>query len=298
MQFGRPQFDLKFSNNNTLFKLIYVNLAVFVTTIFLNIPFWLMGSNVKARAWIAEWFATPSNLSELLFKPWTVLTYMFLHLDFMHILSNMLWLYFLGQLFVQFLGERKLYTLYLVGGIGGALLYILSFNLFPVFDNVVSVARALGASASVMAIVVGVATWAPNFSLRLLFFGNVKLKYIAIVAFIIDLAGISNSNSGGHIAHIGGAIVGYFFATYWKKNVDITAWAGKASDTLVALFSFKSRSKLKVKYKNPKNDDNYNSNKQANQAQIDAILDKISRSGYDSLSKSEKDFLFKNSNKN
>lgn len=256
-----------------------------------------MNSSTNARGWISEWFATPSNLEELIFKPWTVITYMFLHLDFMHIFSNMLWLYFLGQLFVQLLGERKLYTLYIVGGIGGALLYIISFNLFPVFENVVSISRALGASASVMSIVVGVATWAPNFSIRLLFFGEVKLKYIAMIAFIVDLAGISNSNSGGHIAHIGGAIVGYLFATYWKKNIDITAWAGTTSDAIVSMANFKRRSKLKVKYKNPKNDDNYNSNKKANQAQIDAILDKISRSGYDSLSKSEKDFLFRNSNK-
>ncbi len=297
MNIGKSQFDLKFSKNNMLFKLMYVNLAVFVGGLLLNIPFLLMDTGISARTFIADWFAVPSGLGELLTKPWTLLTYMFLHLDFMHIFSNMLWLFFLGQLFVQFLGERKLYTLYLVGGLGGAVLYILSFNVFPVFNGIVDSSRALGASASVMAIVVGVATWAPNFVIRLLFFGEVKLKYIAIVAFILDLAGISSFNSGGHIAHIGGAIVGYFFATHWKKNIDITAWAGKTSDALQSAFCFKRKSKLKVRYKKSRDDFEYVSNKKDEQAQVDAILDKISRSGYDSLSKAEKDFLFKSSNR-
>lgn len=292
---GSNNFDLSFSKNNLLLKLIYINLAVFIAVIILRLPFWLMGSDLNAGQWTAQWFAVPSNLSDLIYKPWTIISYMFLHQGFWHLAINMLWLYFLGQLFVQFLGERKLLTLYLAGGIAGALLYIISFNVFPVFQNVVSISRALGASASVMAIVIGLATHIPNYSIRLFLIGDVKLKYIALIIFIIDLAGVSNSNSGGHIAHIGGAIMGYLFAKQWAKGNDITAWAGKAFDFINALFKSTKKQKLSVKYR--KSGSSKTSSRRSDQEEVDRILDKISKSGYDSLSKEEKDLLFRASNK-
>ena len=210
----------------------------------------------------------------------------------------MLWLYFLGTLFVQFIGERKLYTVYIAGGILGALLYILFFNIFPVFETVNSSAIALGASASVMAVVVGIGTYAPDYEIRLFGVISVKLKYIALVSFVMDVLSISSSNSGGHIAHIGGAALGFFFAKRWAKGKDITAWVGKSTDFLLSLVKPSKKSKMKVKYKRTSTNDYENgSRKKEEQAEIDSILDKISRSGYDSLSKKEKEILFRASGK-
>ena len=299
MRFGNQNnFSANFMQNNMLVKLIYANLVLFVAIKLLYLFFWLFVSGSSPDQWALEWLAVPSDPSKLIFKPWTVITYMFLHLDFFHLLSNMLWLYFLGTLFVQFLGERKLYTVYIAGGIAGALLYILFFNIFPVFKTVNSSAIALGASASVMAVVVGVGTYSPNYAIRLMFLGEVKLKYIAIFSFAIDVLSISNSNSGGHIAHIGGAALGFVFAKKWAKGKDITAFVGKSSDFVLALLKPGAKRNMKVKYKRPSASNyEYNDRKKEDQAEIDIILDKISRSGYDSLSKKEKEILFKASGK-
>jgi len=280
-----------------LVRLIYANLAVFIGIKVLYLFFWLMQAGSSPDVWAQNWLAVPSEPSTLLTRPWTILSYMFLHLDFFHLLGNMLWLYFLGQLFVQFLGEKKLWTVYIAGGIAGAVLYILFFNVFPVFDQVNPFAKALGASASVMAVVVAIGTYAPDFSIRLLFLGNIKLKYIAIFSFVIDVINISNSNAGGHIAHIGGAALGFFFAKQWKKGKDITSWVDAATSFLLAIFKASPKPKMKVKHKRSNSEYDYNTRKKEEQLVVDAILDKISRSGYDSLTKSEKDILFKASNK-
>jgi len=292
-------FSPHFFRNSMLIKLIYANLVVFLSIQLLHLPFWLMTINISPDAWAVNWLAVPANLPVLILKPWTIISYMFLHIGFFHLLTNMLWLYFLGQLFVEFLGEKKLWSIYIAGGIAGAVLYILFFNVFPVFKTIMPISKALGASASVMAVVVAVGTYAPNFSIRMLFLGNVKLKYIALFWFVFDLISISNSNSGGHIAHLGGAILGFFFAKKWRSGQDITAWVNQASDFLIAIFkSSKNKSKLHVKYRKSNfSDEEFKSAKKAEQEKVDQILDKISRSGYDSLSKEEKDFLFKASNK-
>ena len=274
-------------------KLIYANTVVFLVIKLLYLFFWLMKANSSPDQWALDWLAVPANPGTLLFKPWTIFTYMFLHLGFFHLLSNMLYLFFLGQLFVQFLGEKKLWTVYITGGLAGAVLYILFFNLFPVFRDIMPVSKALGASASVMAVVAAVGTYAPNFSIRLFIFGDVKLKYIALVLFIFDVISISNSNSGGHIAHIGGAALGFLFAKQWQKGKDITAWVGTVTAFVSAIFKPSQKSKMKVEYKRATSDYDYNSRKKEEQELVDEILDKISKSGYDSLSKTEKDFLFK-----
>lgn len=299
MQFGSQNtFNASFLKNNMLIKLIYANLILFASIKLLYLLFWLMQAGSSPDEWAQNWLAVPSDLSKLILKPWTLITYMFLHFDLWHLFGNMLWLYFLGQLFMQFLGERKLYTVYLAGGIAGAALYILFFNIFPVFENVSSSAIAFGASASVMAVVVAVGTYSPNFEVRLFGLISVKLKYIALFSFALDVLNISNSNSGGHIAHIGGALLGFFFAKQWLKGKDITKWAGTSSDFLMAIFKPSKKSHMKVKYKRETRDKyDYNARKKEEQATIDAILDKISRSGYDSLSKREKELLFKASEK-
>lgn len=286
------KFEFQFAKNNALYKLIYVNAAVFIGTILLYLPFWLLDAGINPKSWASDYFAVPASLPQLLIRPWTLVSYMFLHFDFWHLFINMLWLYSIGELFVQFIGQKKLVSLYFAGGLAGALLYIISFNLFPVFNGILPVSKALGASASVMAIVVGIASYQPDLSIRLFLFGQIKLKYIAIGIFILDLASIPNANSGGHIAHIGGAIIGYYFAKNWRKGVDITAWVDK-SIGFVLSFIPKKKPDLKVKYSKSRDDYEYNSNRNDQQAKVDAILDKISKSGYDSLTKAEKDFLFK-----
>lgn len=285
------RFSPNFSQNTTLIKLLYINLAVFIGIKLLYLIFWLLATQLTPEQFALNWLAVPAKLSSLVVKPWTVVSYMFLHIDFWHIIGNMLWLYFLGQLFVEFIGERKLLTVYIAGGIAGALLYILFFNIFPVFKGVMPISKALGASASVMAIIIAVGTYVPNFSIRLLFLGNVKLKYIAIFWFVFDLLSISNSNSGGHIAHIGGAALGFAFAKQWKSGNDITSWVDKSLLFIKAVFKPKkaSKGKMKVKYRGT----SQSSSSTQDQKKVDIILDKISKSGYDSLSKAEKDFLFK-----
>lgn len=297
MQNNLNNFKLNFWQNNTLFRIIYFNVAVFLAV---NIIFSLQGlftPNAIAQQFVTKWFAIPAQLSTLITRPWTFVSYMFLHFDFSHLIINMLVLYMLGSYFYQMLGAKKLWTVYISGGVTGGLLYIIFFNIFPVFREILPNSIAFGASASVMAIVAAVGTYAPNFQVSLLFLGKIKLKYIAIILFLIDMIHLSDGNAGGHIAHIGGAILGYFFAVQWKKGKDITTWVDTFSNTILNLF--KPKPKVKVAYKKQsKNDYEYNSRKKDEQAQVDAILDKIARSGYDSLSKTEKAILFDASNKN
>ncbi len=280
-----------FRGGSTLIKLIYINLAVFLAVKLIGVVFFLL--SIDPTFSIVNWFAVPADISNLVFKPWTIFTYMFLHQDFLHILFNMLWLYWFGQIFLRYFDEKKLLSVYLVGGLAGAALYILAFNVFPVFSNILPMSYALGASASVIAIVIAVSVYAPNFKVNLLFFGPVALKYIAIVTIILDILSIASSNAGGHIAHLGGALLGYFYIVQMKKGRNITKGFDRFMDKVFSLF--KRREKFKVTYKRPVTDYEYNKSKAAEQKNIDAILDKIAKSGYDSLTKTEKEILFKNS---
>ena len=295
-------FSTNFRENSVLNRLLYANVAVFLIIKVLHLLSKLFKYDSIAVEFAKNWLAVPANLGNLIYKPWTLFSYMFLHLEFMHILMNMLILYFLGQLFVQFLGERKLWTVYIAGGVAGALLYIIFFNIFPLFSDSLPYSKALGASASVMAVVVGVATYVPNFSIRLLLLGNIKLKYIAIFFFVVDFFNIASHNAGGHIAHLGGAALGFFFAREWRKGKDITSWVGTSWSAIKSLFvgsGVRNKSRMKVKYSKGKRrgyTDEMAPDKMK-QKKVDEILDKISKSGYDSLSKDEKDFLFKASQK-
>jgi membrane associated rhomboid family serine protease len=296
MQLGQGRkFELDFKKNDTLMRLIYINVAVFLCIVLIKLPFSLMGTSLSHV--LNDWLALPASLGSFIFRPWTIISYMFLHYGLSHIFSNMIMLYFLGQLFVQFLGNKKLLTVYVAGGITGGILYMIAFNIFPSFNAIVDRSFALGASGSVMAIVFATCFYQPDFIVRLMFIGEVKLKFIALVLFIVDLVGISGGNSGGHIAHIGGAALGFLFAKQWKQGKDITAWVGNSIGFILAMFKPSSKSKMKVKYKKPTDDYEYQSKKKDEQAIIDVILDKISKSGYESLSKAEKEILFRASNK-
>jgi len=291
----------RYKSGSIVFKLIFINVAAFIVVGILNL-FSLFGVPGLATE---RWLAVPADLESLLYKPWTLITYMFLHYDFLHILFNMLWLFWFGQLFMQFIIPKRMLSVYLLGGISGAILYIVAFNLIPAFQPAVPLSIALGASASVYAVVVAVCAYAPEHSIGLIFIGRVKLKYIAIVVVVIDLLSISESNAGGHIAHLGGALFGFLFALRLKKGKDITKGFAATMDYLVSLF--KRQPKMKVtsnKYRKSKrpssgassakaaSDMEYNKTKKASQAEIDRILDKISKKGYESLTKAEKDTLF------
>lgn len=242
---------------------------------------------------LVYWLALPGNTVLALTHAWAFITYMFLHEGVMHILFNMLWLYWLGKIFVEYVGSKRLVAVYLLGGLSGGLLFTLASLLFPLyFYNTF----LLGASAGVMAVVIAIATLLPEYKIHLLFFGGVPLKYLALVSFILTSILDISQNTGGKISHIGGALFGAVFMLQYKNGKDITRPVIAFLDWITSLFT--GRTKIKVSYRRGANDDDYNASQKAKQEKVDAILDKISKAGYESLTKEEKDFLFKASGKN
>jgi membrane associated rhomboid family serine protease len=253
--------------------------------------FLLVGGGSVIPQGIITWLSVPSEPVLLLVRPWTLFTYMFLHYDFFHVLFNILYLYWFGRLFLQLVDEHKLLTIYIWGGLGGAAIYMLSFNLLPAFHPGGGGAILLGASASVMAILFAVARIRPDFKVYLFLIGPVKLKYLALGAFIIDLISIPGmSNTGGHLAHIGGALIGLYYG--WKLSEGKIS--GSYFDRLITGASdmFRKKPKMKVTHSRPLTDMEYNQLKQKKQKELDRILEKIKTSGYESLSKEEKKTLF------
>jgi membrane associated rhomboid family serine protease len=289
--------DLKnnFKKGNVLIRLIYINVGVFIILNVINLIVYLIAHD-SLKLFFINWLAFPSNFFIFLHKPWTIVSYMFVHSfdDIWHILFNLLWLYWFGQIFLQYLNQKQLLSLYILGGFAGALLYSLAYNLFPAFNFERFGSSMVGASAAIMAIVIAISAIVPNYSLNLLLFGTVKLKYIAIFTIAIDVISIQYSNAGGHIAHLGGALFGYIFAINYNKGKDITSGFSKFLDFIFNIFNRKSR--MKVSYKRTTDDKEYNKMKIDQQKEIDRILDKIAKGGYNSLTKEEKDFLFKSSN--
>ena len=286
--------DIKknFKRGNSLTKLIYINVGVFLITSILHVLSFLFMVNSLE---FLNYFTLPASISYFIKKPWSIITYMFLHQSFIHLLFNMLWLYFGGQIFLSFFDNKKLISTYVLGGISGAVLFIISFNLFPAFAGVLQNAVAVGASASVLAIIMAITTKSPNYSIRLFLIGNIKLKHIAIVSIILDILSIPQGNAGGHIAHLGGAFFGYLYVKQLNGGNDIASVFDKIMDYLATYL--KRESKLKKAYRRKKSDQDFRRGKVQTQAKIDNILDKISKSGYESLTKEEKDILFKASKK-
>ncbi len=284
-----------FRKGNVLHKLIYLNLGLFLTVQIVRIILFLSNSYNLFDGFM-DYLAVPSNLDVLARRPWTPVTYMFLHVDFMHILFNLLWLYWFGTVFVQELGLKKLLSTYLMGGLAGGLLYVIFYNVFPVFDQVKESSVAMGASASVMAVVVAVATYRPERRMHLVFIGPVKIVYIALFMFIFTSLVDFSINTGGKIAHIGGAVMGFLFAYYYKQGKDISRGFDRMMDQMATWFK-PGKQKMKVTYKRSSNDIEYKKEKVEEQKEIDLILDKISKGGYDSLSVKEKELLFKMSGK-
>ena len=288
--FGGSTKDL-FKQNPVLKWLLLVNVGIWIMVAFANLFLWLYkspGTNLLVR-----WLSVPADWSELIRKPWTVITYMFLHERFWHLFFNVWMLWFGGMIFTRFLSQKQLALTYGLGGIVGALFFILAYNLFPVFETAKYTAVAMGASASVLAILVAAATYKPDYGLNLLLFGQLKFKWLAIAFVVIDLLSISAENPGGHIAHLGGAVFGFVYGLILRKSL------GQPAE------SKRKKRKPKMEYtpyeeihdepQVPRSDEEYNRQKAERERDVDAILDKIAKDGYASLTQEEKEFLFKNS---
>lgn len=286
-----------FLKGSVLAKLIGINLAVFLLVNIFRLIFFLWNIQGAGEA-MTDWLGVSSNPAVILARPWTLFTYMFLHFEFFHILFNLFVLYVGGRLFSDFIGPGRLTVTYVLGGLTGALFFVLAYNFFPVFGDVRSLAVALGASASVLAIFVAIAVYMPNYQLPLLLLGRVKLKYIALVFVLIDILSIERGNPGGHIAHLGGAFWGLAYARLLQAGKDPAAAISKWLKPLGGFFSGKPRMRVKYTKERPLTDEQYNEQRVGLQKEIDRILDKISQSGYDSLTSREKEMLFKMGGKN
>ncbi len=280
--------DIKqtFRHGSVLTRLIYINLGVFLIVKIIGVFFYLAGTPYP----LIEWLSVPSDLNMLIRRPWSPITYMFLHEGFLHLLFNILGLYWFSKLFLYHFEGEKLLSVYLMGGLTGAFVYILAFNVFPVFTRMNSI--MLGASASVFAILMAIAVYDPNREIHLFFIGRFPLKYISAFYVLLSVISISASNPGGNLAHLGGAFWGWFYIAQLRRGKD----RGSSVVNIIQKLShaFKPKEKLKVTYKQPPRDDyEYNRQKKIQQDEINRILDKIAQSGYESLTRQEKEILFK-----
>lgn len=290
-----------FLGKNILSRLILINTAVYLLVKLVSLfsmLFLAEDGSSELLSPVGQLLALPSSLSAVVTHPWTLITYMFLHESFMHLLFNLIMLYFGGMIFLEYLNKRKLLWTYLLGGLSGALFFIIAFNVFPVFDNAKDIAFALGASASVLAIIIAVATYVPDYTIHLFLIGRIKLKYLAIGLILIDILSIQSGNPGGHIAHLGGAFWGFTYAYFLKKGNNFYSLF---EDIKFTGFERKSKNvrfdTSRPKSGRPLDDDTYSQKRAASQQEVDRILDKISKSGYASLTSAEKELLFKTSGK-
>ncbi len=281
-----------YKNGNSIIRLIYLNAVVYLA---LQLVYIVLMLFKQSNGVILPWLALPAEPSEILTRPWTLISYMFLHEQFFHILFNMISLFWFGKIFLYEYSERQFVGLYVMGGLAGAAMYIAFYNIFPLFYDVKEHSLLLGASGAVMALIAASAMRFPNMELRFLLIGNVKLKYIAIVSVLISVFGITGNNAGGEIAHLGGALFGYFFVVSLHKGRDLTKWINGLIDFLHDLFvkpRAKSYKKSAKSSGTRMTDAEFNMNKAQNMREIDRILDKIKKSGYESLNDDEKRKLF------
>lgn len=285
---------LKIKSGNPITRLIIINAAVFLIISILRILLFLTGGSISTFVnFVIDNISLPLSLQGMVHKPWTLITYMFTHIEIFHILWNLITLYWFGQILSDYTSPKKIIPLYLMGGVAGALITILLFSVVPVFQPYLD-SPMVGASAGITAIIIAAATLVPNYRINLMFIGSIKLIYVALFVLFIDILSVASYNNiGGNIAHLGGALMGYVFILQYKKGRDWTLWINRFLDWIKNLFKITPKSKMKVAYKRGVSDEAYNYNKKVTQEQIDIILDKISRSGYESLSKAEKEILFK-----
>ncbi|MDY0779869.1 rhomboid family intramembrane serine protease [Tenacibaculum sp. IB213877] len=272
----------RFKNAGIVEQLIYINVAVFILVFVFN----TFGYMFQVRTnFLIKWFALPANFDDFITKPWTIVTYGFLHGGFIHILLNLVALYYIGHLFKQYFTGKQLLNFYLYGTVFGGILFLVSYNYLPAFAKDAHNNILVGASAGISAIFIGIATYLPNYQLRIPLIGYIKLWHLASFWVLLDVIQIPAGNAGGHLAHLGGALFGFLYVRKASnKEIDIFK-------PVKELFTKKNKP-LKTVH-NSGNKRNRTAPKSNNQEKIDAILDKISKSGYDALTKAEKEFLFK-----
>lgn len=275
----------RFNAGSIIEKLIYINVGVFAVSLLLTV---LQGLYKGQASFILEWFSLDDNVSAILTKPWSIISYGFLHSGFIHLLFNMIGLYFIGNLFIQYFTQKQALQFYILGTIFGGFFYLFSQNYFPLFQG--SSSRLVGASAGVSAIFIGLATYMPNYQINIRFLGYIKIWHLAAVWLAFDFIGLIGPNAGGSFSHLGGALFGFLYVNQASnKKIDLF-------DTIFSIFKKKEKP-LKTVYKSKVTKQKPVQNTSPDQKQIDAILDKISKSGYDTLTKKEKDFLFKQGKK-
>ncbi|AMM50168.1 rhomboid family protein [Rufibacter sp. DG15C] len=293
--------------NNALHQLIAINVVVFAVLVILRTIMTMSGSGATFT-YLITFLSVSSNLDIFIWRPWTLFTYFFTHLEFLHIIFNMLNLYWFGMLVREYLGDKRLVNLYVLGGLVGGLFYLLTYNTIPYLQVRADNSLMMGASGSVIAIMVAAATLLPNYTFNLLLFGPIRIKYIAAVMVLLSISGATGGNAGGNIAHLGGALLGFLYIKQLQSGTDLGRPVQAVLDFFRGLFA--RRSPLKVAYKNPNRPFSapssasttnpvagFSGSTTPSEDEINMILDKISNSGYESLTKEEKQKLFRASQK-
>lgn len=286
--------------NNAVVQLILINVIIFMTLRIMEV-FFDLSSATESFYFLFRKLQLPADIQLLFRQPWALVTYFFTHYELYHILFNMLFLFWFGKIIQEFLNGKRVISLYVLGGLVGGILYIIIYNAVPLYGDEVADSLMLGGSAGVFAVVTGAAVLTPNYTFFLLFLGPVKIKYIAIFYVFMSFIGITGSNAGGEIAHIGGALVGCYYILQLHKGNDIGTWI----ISFITFFKsmFKPQPKIRVTHRKDRKENSSPTQKAKKkspptsysvpaQQEIDAILDKISQSGYESLSQEEKQKLF------
>ncbi len=303
--------DLKYNflrRHGAIAQIIVISSILFVLTGITDVFFYLMQSPNWTKIYFWDWFLLPAASDRLIMRPWAFITYIFFHSNIMHILFNMLWLFWMGVIFREYFRDRPVWTTFILGGFTGGVFYVVAYNIFPVFESVINNSKILGGSAGVMAIVVATATHLPHYSINLLFFGYVRLMWIAIIYVLMDLISIPAGNPGGMISHLGGALFGFLYVYYKHRDIDLAMPLNKLIDWLAQLrlitrpqskirivqtaSGTKSKSATNNKTKS-KSDLNSNGIGRPTQQEIDRVLDKIRLVGYERLTIEEKQILYR-----
>ncbi|MFM1999617.1 MAG: hypothetical protein RL204_1564 [Bacteroidota bacterium] len=289
--------DIKsfFKSGDGLSRLIFVNVTVFIVLLIISVVAQFSGRSIDLEEYPNIYLSSTSNLELLARKPWTIITHMFAHIEVGHFLFNMVTLFTVGKLFRHFLGSKRLVANYILGGLTGFLVYLICYNVFPGLNSKSSI---LGASAAVMSLIITIGMVKPNYTIKLFGVFEMKLIWLCGILVFVDLISLQKGfNSGGHLGHLGGALFGFFYARNYNQGKNMASWFENLLSRFSSLFNGKRKSDLHTVHSRPKTDEQFNVEKAVRQKRIDQILDKISRAGYDSLTKEEKDFLFKYSQK-
>lgn len=282
----------KFKQGSIVEKLIYINVAVFLLQALLTVFSRLFGLNA---GFATLWLQLPADLSLLLRRPWTLLSYMFVHANLMHLFFNMLWLYFFGHFFLRWFQQRQFYIVYIGGGIAGGLLYLLGYNLLPYYATRIDFSLLAGASAAILSLTLALAFYRPEEEVHLFMLGRFKLKWLAVAMIVIDLLSLTGDNGGGSLSHIGGALFGLVAGLYYRRFgmwQSDNSWKTVKENLKSGFKEKKSKQYHRPRQEQSNIDQAYRDQRKADSDRVDAILDKVKASGYDSLTAEEKHFLF------